>query len=268
MISTLSLTTKLTLNNGVQIPTIGLGVYQIPLGEQTENAVSWALEAGYRHIDTAAFYGNEKDVGRAIKKSGIPRNEIFVTTKVMNLLRPERAFYQSLENLDLGYIDLYLVHFPFPLLRKRAWKILEKIYKKGDVKAIGVSNYSAKQVGQLLRYADVVPAVNQVEFSPFLYRKELQNYCKSKGILLEAYSPLTRGQRLGNDVIGELAVKYEKSSAQIMIRWSLQHGLIVLPKSSNRQRIAENSHVFDFEISAEDMEKLDGLNENYRSLFH
>ena len=185
--------------------------------------MSWALEAGYRHIDTAAFYGNEKDVGRAIKKSGILRSEIFVTTKVMNLLSPERAFYRSLENLDLGYIDLYLVHFPIPLLKRRAWKILEKICKNGQVKAIGVSNYSAKQLKQLLEYAEVPPAVNQVEFSPFFCRKKLLDYCMSKGIFVEAYSPLTHGQRLGNDVIGELATKYGKSSAQIMIRWSLFH---------------------------------------------
>lgn len=268
MTPNLSLSTRLPLNNGTSIPALGLGVYKIPEGEQTENAVLWALEAGYRHIDTAAFYGNEQCVGRAIKKSGIPRSEIFVTTKVMNLLRPETEFYQSLKNLDLGYIDLYLVHFPFPLLRKRAWKILEKIYEKGEVKAIGVSNYSVAQVSDLLDYAEVPPTVNQVEFSPFFYRKELLEYCTSKGILVEVYSPLTRGQRLGNDVIGELAVKYGKSSAQIMIRWSLQHGLVVLPKSSNRQRIAENSKVFDFEILPEDMVKLDSLNENYHSLLH
>lgn len=268
MSSSLSPYTRFTLNNGTTIPALGLGVYKIPEGAQTENAVSWALEAGYRHIDTAAFYWNERSVGRAIKQSGIPRSEIFVTTKVMNLLSPEKAFYRSLENLDLGYIDLYLVHFPIPLLKRRAWKILEKIYKKGQVKAIGVSNYSAKQIQQLLEYAEVPPAVNQVEFSPFFYRKELLEYCQSKGIAVEAYSPLTRGHRLDDDVIGLLAAKYGKSSAQIMIRWSLQHGMIVLPKSSNREMIIENSKVIDFEISPEDMRKLDGLNENYHSLLH
>ena len=263
-----NLSTKLTLNNGTRIPALGLGVYQTPPGASTEKAVLWALEAGYRHIDTAAFYRNEKDVGRAIKKSGIPRKEIFVTTKLVDFMNPVKAFYKSFENLDLGYIDLYLIHFPFPLVRKRAWKILEKIYKKGDAKAIGISNYSTSQVKQLLKYAEVVPAVNQVEFSPFLYRKELLDFCMSKGILLEAYSPLTRGQRLHESAVEKMAKKYNKSPAQILIRWSLQHGLIVLPKSVHNERIIENGQVFDFEIEEEDMGKMDALNENYHSIFH
>ncbi|MBP9762547.1 aldo/keto reductase [Patescibacteria group bacterium] len=258
-----------TLNNGLEMPALGLGVYQIPKGLQTEQAVLWALEAGYRHIDTASFYGNEADVGRAIRKSGIQREEIFVTTKLWptDFWRAEAAFQASLEKLGFEYLDLYLIHWPLPIGKGHAWNVLERLYKRGVVKAIGVSNYSIRDLTQLLKTADVLPTVNQVEFSPFLYRKELLDYCQSQHIQLEAYSPLTRGKRLYDPAIDQLAKRYQKTPAQLMISWSLQHGLVVIPKSSNQARIKENAQVFDFEISQTDMEYLDGLNENYRALF-
>ncbi len=257
------------LNTETAIPTLGLGVYQIPKGKETQQAVSWAFQVGYRHIDTASLYKNEADVGRAIAQSGIPRRELFVTTKlwVTDFLFAERAFEKSRTLLGLDYIDLYLIHWPAPLGKRQAWSALEKIHASGRAKAIGVSNYSMKDLEALAKYAKVVPAVNQVEFSPFLYRKELLEYCQAKGIQLEAYSPLTRGKRLDDGRIVEIATRYGKSPAQIMIRWSLQHGLAVIPKSSNQQRIIENGQVFDFELSREDMERMDGLHDNYRALF-
>lgn len=256
------------LANDVLMPTLGLGVYQTKKGEETQQAVRWALEAGYRHIDTAAFYGNERDVGIAIKTSGIPRDEIFVTTKlwVSGFLNPETAFEKSMDELGLEYIDLYLIHWPFPG-KARAWKKLEEIYGMGKVRAIGVSNYSIKHLEALKKEAAIQPMVNQVEFSPFLYQQALLTYCESQNIALEAYSPLTRGKRLDTPLIGELAKKYGKTNAQIMIRWSLQHGLIVIPKSSKKERIKENADVFNFELSTEDMKKMDGLNAGYSALF-
>lgn len=256
------------LANGVQMPVLGLGVYQTKKGEETQRAVRWALEAGYRHIDTAAFYNNEKDVGEAIRASRIPREEIFITTKlwITGFLDPQAAFEKSLRELGLGYIDLYLIHWPFPG-KQRAWQKLEQIYAKGDVKAIGVSNYSIKHLAELKKEATIQPMVNQVEFSPFLYQETLLAYCESQEIVLEAYSPLTRGKRLDDPLIEALAKKYQKTRAQIMIRWSVQHGLVVIPKSSKQERIIENIDVFDFEIDAADMKKLDGLHAGYSALF-
>lgn len=264
-----SIQSTLTLNNGIQIPQLGLGVYKIPKGKETEQAVLWALEAGYRHIDTAIYYGNEAAVGRAIKKSGIPREEIFVTTKYLPKLifNSEAAFTESLKQLDIDYIDLFLVHWPPPVRKDHIWETFEKIYANGLCKAIGVSNYSIELLEKILKSATIIPAVNQVEFSPFLYRKELLDFCESKNIKLEAYSPLTRGKRLDDALIKNLAQKYGKSPAQIMIRWSLQHGLVVLPKSSNQERIKENADVFDFTLEESDMTALDSLNENYSALF-
>lgn len=256
------------LANDVLMPTLGLGVYQTKKGEETQQAVRWALEAGYRHIDTAAFYGNERDVGIAIKTSGIPRDEIFVTTKlwVSGFLNPESAFEKSMDELGLEYIDLYLIHWPFPG-KARAWKKLEELYGMGKVRAIGVSNYSIEHLEALKKEATIQPMVNQVEFSPLLYQQALLAYCESQNIALEAYSPLTRGKRLDTPLIAELAKKYGKTNAQIMIRWSLQHGLIVIPKSSKKERIKENADVFNFELSTEDMKKMDGLNAGYSALF-
>jgi len=254
------------VNNGTKIPILGLGVWQISAGKVCEGAVSAALEAGYRHIDTAAIYENEESVGNAIKKSSIPREEIFITTKLWNddHGNVEKAFNESLKKLQLDYVDLYLMHFPVPK-RNSSWKILEKIYKSGKAKAIGVSNFTIRHLKELLENSDVIPAVNQVEFHPYLYQKELLDFCNEKGIKVEAYSPLTHGKKLNDRRLLEIAKKYNKSAAQVLIRWCLQHRLIAIPKSSKKERIMENSSVFDFEISKQDMKKLDGFNENLRT---
>jgi diketogulonate reductase-like aldo/keto reductase len=260
MASELSMHTTIQLNNGRDMPVLGLGVWSMAEGAETEQSVLWALEAGYRLIDTAKIYGNEASVGRAVRKSGIAREEIFVTTKLWpsDFFRVRAALQKSLAKLGLSYIDLYLIHWPVPLVRSGIWKDFEKICAAGLVRSIGVSNYSVKQLGALAT-ADIPPAVNQVLFHPFSYKKELLGYCKSKNIALEAYSPLARGRKLNDPVIAEIAGKYAKAPAQIMIRWSLQHGLIAIPKSSNKTRIFENTKVFDFHIENDDMKVLNNL---------
>lgn len=259
--------TSVTLENAVVMPTFGLGVYDMA-PEITKQAVLAALETGYRLIDTASFYGNEREVGAAIRESGIPRKEIFVTTKLWptGFLNVEHAFNESNEKLGLDYIDLYLIHWPFPG-KDRAWKKMEKLCERGEVKAIGVSNYKISDLEHLQEFAQMKPFVNQVEFSPFMYRRELLEYCTKHGIVLEAYSPLTRGRRMNDNRIAEIAVRHNKTVAQVMIRWGLQHGAIEIPKSSNRERIKENFAVYDFELSDEDMAALDALNENYHASF-
>ena len=261
MNSELSMRTTIRLNNGRGMPVLGLGVWSMAEGAETEQAVLWALEAGYRLIDTAKIYGNEASVGRAVRKGGIAREEIFVTTKLWpsDFLSVRSAFQRSLDKLGLAYIDLYLIHWPVPLMKNRIWKEFEKIYAAGLVRSIGVSNYNVKQLEALAAAADIPPAVNQVLFHPFSYKKELLDYCKSKNIALEAYSPLARGRKLNDHVIAGIAGKYGKAPAQIMIRWSLQHGLIPIPKSSNQKRIFENTKVFDFHIENDDMKVLDNL---------
>lgn len=259
---------KITLNNGVKIPILGLGTYLMKPGDETYNACKWALEVGYRHIDTASFYRNEADVGKAVKDSGIERTEVFVTTKVWNddqgYDKTLRAVEKSLKLLGFDYIDLVLVHWPVPGLRKETWKALEKVYDEGICASIGVSNYTINHLQELFNYANVIPVVNQVEFSPFLYQKELLEFCESNNIKIEAYSPLARGRKFDHPILVELSKKYGKTPAQIMIRWAIQLGTIVIPKSSKKERIIENSLVFDFEISPEDMQKLSSLNEGYR----
>ncbi len=258
-----------TLNNGIRIPLLGLGVYQIPPGQPTEQAVRWALEAGYRHIDTASFYHNEKEVGQAIRASGIPREEIFVTTKLWptDFFRAEKAFQASRERLGLEYVDLYLLHWPSPFGKNGAWEVLEKLHKDGLIRAIGVSNYSVAQLQSLIGRAEVMPAVNQVEFSPFNYKKELLEFCQAKQIQLEAYSPLTRGKRLDHPALQDLATRSGRTIAQVLLRWAIQHEVVVLPKSQRQERLKENAQIFDFEIAPEDMRILDSLNENYSALF-
>jgi len=260
---------KIKLNNGVLMPQFGLGVYQAKQGDETVNSVLWALQAGYRHIDTAKIYGNESDVGLAVEQSGISRKEIFITTKLWNsdhgFDSTLRAFEGSLKRLRLDYLDLYLIHWPQENVRKDTWKAFEKLYAEKKVKAIGVSNYTIKHLQELISYCDVVPAVNQVEFNPFLYQKELLDFCESKGIRLEAYSPIARGEKLNDERLVMLAAKYDKTPAQIMLRWALQHDIIIIPKSSHKERIEENSAIFDFEISDDDMESMDTFNENFRT---
>jgi methylglyoxal/glyoxal reductase len=267
--SELSLQSRVKLNNGVEMPILGLGVYQSPPGRATENAVQSALRLGYRHIDTARIYGNEADVGQAIHNSGIPREEIFVTTKLWNSDQGYesaiRACEASLKRLGLGFLDLYLIHFPVPETRTESWKAMWTLLRKGKCRAVGVSNFMISHLKELSATSDLVPAVNQVEFHPFLYQKELLDYCRAHTIQVEAYSPLARAERLNNPKLIALAAKHSKTPAQIMIRWSLQHGLVVIPKSTREERIRENSQVFDFSLSADDMRVLDGLNENLRT---
>jgi methylglyoxal/glyoxal reductase len=257
------------LNSGVEIPALGLGVYQIPSGKATEEAVKFALEVGYRHIDTAKLYGNEESVGKAVRESGIPREQVFVTTKLWNSDHGYdsaiRAGEASLRSLNLGYIDLYLIHWPVEGLRGQSWRALVELKRRGVCRSIGVSNYTIRHLQELLGESDEIPDVNQVEFNPFLYQEELLRFCKENRIQLEAYSPLTRGYKLRNPVVLEVAKHYSKTPAQAMIRWGLQHGLVEIPKSSRRERIRENSDVFDFDISASDMTRLDALSESLRT---
>jgi diketogulonate reductase-like aldo/keto reductase len=265
----LTIETKLKLNDGNLIPQLGLGVWQIS-SAKTSDVVLAALEAGYPHIDTASAYGNEESVGAAIRISGIPRESIFVTTKLWNSDHgsPERALDTSLRKLKMNYVDLYLIHFPVRQ-RRQSWRALEALQKKGKTRSIGVSNFTIAHLSELLAESETVPAVNQVEFHPYLYQQDLLAFCRAKGIVVEAYSPLTHGERLKDPKLVAIAKKYSspkaKSTAQILIRWALQHGLVVLPKSSNRRRIFENADVFDFEISEDDMRLLDSFHENLRT---
>jgi diketogulonate reductase-like aldo/keto reductase len=261
--------TNLKLNDGHLIPQLGFGVWQIS-SAKTSEVVLAALEASYRHIDTASAYGNEESVGAAIRMSGIPRESIFVTTKLWNSDHgnPERALDTSLRKLKMDYVDLYLIHFPVRQ-RRKSWRALEELQKKGKTRSIGVSNFTIAHLRELFAESETVPAVNQVEFHPYLYQQDLLAFCQAKGIVIEAYSPLTHGERLKDPKLVAIAKKYlsskTKSTAQILIRWALQHGLVVIPKSSNRRRILENADVFDFEISADDMRLLDSFNENLRT---
>jgi diketogulonate reductase-like aldo/keto reductase len=256
-----------TLNNGSVMPLLGLGVYDM-YGKETEEAVTAALEIGYRLIDTASMYGNEKEVGNAVRSSAVPRDQIFITTKVNNNQQGYdttlRAFDESLHKLNVGYIDLYLIHWPIKGKRKDTWKALEKLYKEGQVKAIGVANYLLPFLKELESYATVVPAVNQIEFSPFLFLKDVFDYCKQHHIQLQSYSPLTRGQKFKNPTLVAVAEKHGKSSAQVLIRWNLEHGISTIPKSSSRKRLQENFDVFDFALDEADLKLLDNLNENFR----
>lgn len=267
--SHLSLGSKVKTNNGVEMPVLGLGVYQSPPGQITQRAVSTALNMGYRHIDTARIYDNESDVGRALKETRIGRDEIFVTTKLWNSDQGYestlRACNESLRRLDVSSLDLYLIHWPVSKLRTESWRAMTELLKQGKCRSIGVSNFTIDHLQDLLKNTDVVPAVNQVEFHPFLYQKRLMQYCRDKGIQLEAYAPLTRGERLDHPVVVDAARRYAKTPAQVLIRWSLQHGIVVIPKSVKPERIHENSEVFDFNISEADMRKLDSLNEDLRT---
>ncbi|KEQ26667.1 aldo/keto reductase [Paenibacillus tyrfis] len=255
------------LNNGVHMPWLGLGVWKTKEGDEVVQAVQHALEAGYRSIDTAAVYGNEAGVGQAIQASGIPRDQLFVTTKVWNADQGYdstlRAFEESRRKLQLEVIDLYLIHWPVKGKYKETWKALEKLYKDGLVRAIGVSNFKVHHLEDLLQDSEIVPAVNQVEFHPLLIQQELRTFCKEHKIQLEAWSPLMQGN-LDLPLLSELANKYGKTPAQIILRWDLQHGVVTIPKSIRESRIRENIDVFDFTLSDEDMARLDSLNQDRR----
>jgi diketogulonate reductase-like aldo/keto reductase len=256
------------LNNGIEIPCIGFGTWQTPDGKTAVDSVRYAVETGYRHIDTAAIYGNEKSVGRGIRESGINRAELFITTKLWNSNRGYdttlKAFDASLENLGLDSVDLYLIHWPAnrdggARINSETWRAFEKLYKDGLVKAIGVSNFLEHHLRMLLDEAEVVPAVNQIEFHPGQMQLETVSFCKSNGILVEAWSPLGTGRMLNNPELSEIALKYGKSVAQLCIRWVLQNGALPLPKSVTPSRIKENLEVFDFEISDADIRTINSM---------
>ncbi len=261
-----------TLHNGVKMPWFGLGVFKVEEGPELVNAVKSAIKNGYRSIDTAAIYGNEEGVGKGIEEglqeAGISREEIFVTSKVWNSdLGYEStlaAFETSLEKLGLEYLDLYLIHWPVEGKYKDAWRALETLYKEGRVKAIGVSNFHIHHLEDLLKDAEIKPMIDQVELHPRLTQKELQVFCKENGIQLEAWSPLMQGQLLDNETLQEIAGKYNKSVAQVILRWDLQNGVVTIPKSTKEHRIIKNADVFDFELTKEDLDVIDGLNQNTR----
>ncbi len=263
----LNIGSKFKLNNDIEIPCIGLGTYQITSQKKVDTAIHSAFDIGYRLIDTAAAYGNEKEIGKAIKSSNLKRDDIFITTKLDNTShgydRTIKAFETSLEKLDCDYIDLYLIHWP-EQDRNESWRAMEKLLEEGKCRSIGVSNYMIKHLDDLLQNSSVAPAVNQVEFNPFVYNPELLNYCNEKNIFVEAYTPITKGRKFNDDEITQLSDKYNKTPAQIMLRWSLQQNVIVIPKSSHPERIKENADIFDFEIEEKDMEILDSLNEDLR----
>jgi len=262
-----SITDTTTLNNGVHMPWLGLGVWQVAEGQEVIQSVEYALKHGYRSIDTAAGYQNETGVGTAIKNSGIPREELFITTKLANKDQGYestlRAFEESRSKLGLDYIDLYLIHWPGKDKYKETWKAFEKLYQEGLIRAIGVSNFKIHHLESLAEDSGIVPAVNQVEFHPLLQQQELLTYCKQKGIQLEAWSPLMQGN-LDQPVIADLAQKYGKTPAQIILRWDLQLGVVTIPKSIREARIQENAGVFDFTLSDEDMQAIARLNQDSR----
>jgi diketogulonate reductase-like aldo/keto reductase len=253
-------TPTLTLNDQQTIPQVALGLWKVTDQAEFDTMFEAAIEAGYRHFDCAQAYNNEQYLGDAIKRLGLDRSELFITTKIdvrhftPNKLR--ESFAESLEKLQTDYVDLLLLHFPVTILRKKAWLELEKIYKDGQAKSIGVSNYTVRHLEQLTEYATVTPAVNQVELHVFLQQPELLEYCRSKGITVEAYSPLAHARSNDSEVIQKIADKHGKSYAQIMLRWCLQQDLVILPKSKTPSRIKENINVFDFELDANDMAEL------------
>jgi len=247
------------LADGNEIPLLGLGVWQVPEGDECEQAVRWALEAGYRHVDTAQAYGNERSVGRALRDSGIPREDVFLTTKFYPGARdPEAEAQRSLERLGVDSVDLYIIHWPQggPTW---AWEGMQRARERGYARSIGISNFGASDLDAVLGVADVPPVVNQVQFSPFEFRRGLLEACARHDVAVEAYSPLGTGRHLQNRQVAAIAERLGRTPAQVLIRWSLQRGVIVLPKSTHRERIEQNAQVFDFELSAEDMAALDAL---------
>lgn len=260
--------TRHTLNDGRAMPMFGLGVWRAGAGE-TRTAVGTALAHGYRLVDTAAMYGNEAEVGQAVRESGLAREDVWVTTKLWNSDQgydpAMRAAEASHKKLDLGPIDLYLIHYPVARKRLESWRALRQLQADGLVRSIGVSNFTVRHLEELIADAGVVPTVNQVEFHPFLYQKELLDYCKSKGILLQAYCPLTQGERLDHPAIVDVARRLGRTPAQVMLRWGLQHGVSEIPKSVKAHRIRENADLYGWEIPAADMAVLDGLNEDLRT---
>ena len=255
------------LSNGVEMPYFGLGVFKTQDGTEVENSVKWALEAGYRHIDTASIYQNERGVGNAILASGIPRNEIFITTKIWNDRQRNESvmsgFEESLELLQTDFVDLYLVHWPVKGKIASTWKVLEEIYRSGRARAIGVSNFLQHHLEELFPIAEIMPMVNQVECHPYLVQQSLIDFCKSNRIVYEAWSPIMRGKVNEIPLFRELSDKYHKSPVQIVLRWDLQKGIVTIPKSVQQDRIKHNADIFDFEITSQDVARIDSLDKDH-----
>jgi diketogulonate reductase-like aldo/keto reductase len=261
----------ITLNNGVEMPQLGFGVFKVEEGQTVIEAVKKAIEVGYRSIDTAAIYQNEAGVGQAIRESQVPREELFITSKVWNANQGYdstlKAFEISLEKLGLDYLDLYLIHWPMPKTDKyvETYKALEKLYEDGKVRAIGVCNFNIPHLERILSECSIKPVLNQIECHPYLIQADLKKFCKENGIFVEAWGPLMQGgEALTNEVIKEIAEKHQKTPAQVILRWHLQNKVIVIPKSITPSRIEENFNVFDFELTQQELEKIDALNQNQR----
>lgn len=262
-----------TLNNGVKMPWLGLGVFRVENGPDASNAVREAIVQGYRSIDGAAIYENEESMGQGIaegiKEAGISREDLFITSKLWNADQGYesglKAYEESLKRLGLDYLDLYLIHWPVKGKYKEAWRALETIYKEGRVRSIGVSNFQIHHLEDLFTDAEIKPAVNQVEYHPRLTQKPLHEFCKAQGIQLEAWAPLMVGKLFDNEVLKGIADKHNKSIAQVILRWDLQNGVVTIPKSTNKGRIKENSGIFDFELTTEEVTQIDNLNQDFRT---
>ncbi|PGE85237.1 aldo/keto reductase [Bacillus pseudomycoides] len=263
---------RVALHNDVEMPGFGLGVFKVEEGPELVNAVKTAIKQGYRSIDTASIYANEKAVGEGIregiKEAGVSREDLFITSKVWNRDQGYEetlaAYEESLKKLELDYLDLYLVHWPVEGKYKDTWRALEKLYKEGRVRAIGVSNFQIHHLKDVMEGAEVKPMINQVEYHPRLTQKELRDFCREQGIQMEAWSPLMQGQLLDNPALQEIADKYGKTTAQIILRWDLQNEVVTIPKSTKEHRIIQNADIFNFELTKEDMEQIDALNQNHR----
>lgn len=259
---------NIRLRNGTQMPRVGLGVWKIP-AVQTKQVVATALQAGYRHIDTAQIYGNETEVGQAVRESGLARKTVFVTTKLWtenhSAARAVATFEESLGRLGLDYVDLFLSHFPVTGKRVETWKALQPLLVTGKCRALGVSNYTVRHLQDLIDRTGFIPAVNQVEFHPFLFQKDLLEFCRKHTIVLVAYSPLVHGMHHDNTVLREVAQAHKRTVAQVMLRWALQHEIAVIPKSSTKSRIIENLAVMDFQLSESEMQRINSLNSGFRT---
>ncbi|TGA98436.1 aldo/keto reductase [Sporolactobacillus shoreae] len=263
-----SLDDQVKLNNGMGMPGFGLGVWHVR-GEDCVNSVTWALETGYRMIDTAEHYQNEDLVGEAVRRSGIPREQLFITTKLWNDDQGYdpalKAFDKSLKKIGLDYIDLYLIHWPIKGKYLDSWRALVRLYEEGRIRAIGVSNFHRHHLEALTNVSDVVPAVNQIELHPLLSQVPLREYCASRNILVEGYSPLGTGTELDHPVIRAIAGQHHKTAAQVILRWSIQNGVVTIPRSTKKEHVFSNADLFDFSLTEEDMVRIDGLNENKRN---
>ena len=268
MNSQLKIDSRVTLIDGNSMPLLGLGVWDAKSGKETYDAVIHALKVGYRHIDTAEMYGNERDVGSAVIDSGLTRKDVFITTKLwdsgMGYDHALKSFDISLRKLNLAYVDLYLIHWPEKGSKLEIWSALEKIKKEGRCRSIGVSNFAPKHLKDILNNADLLPAVNQIEMSPFLQQQEISSFCIKEKIHLTGYCPLARGTRFNNPILCRVAEETKKTAAQVMIRWALQCGHTVIPKSARPHRIEENADIFDFKLTEDQMKMLDGLEEGLR----